>query len=130
MYNYREHSIVKLPRMVKTRPATLVGHKISINDKENLYFRDKICMTKENMKKTLFTFLKKSVFCQILRVKNTDKIRMSGRSERPTNKPKVSRVVLRGCKITLTSLQFRSVVFLNKSSLRATVNDLIQFAFL
>ena len=34
------------------RPATLVQHKISINDKENQYFMEKIGMTKENKKIT------------------------------------------------------------------------------
>ena len=64
-----------------------------MNDKENQYFRENICMTKENIKKNPFAFLKKSVFCQILRKKTrilpnskgnksvyTDKISMSGRS--------------------------------------------------
>ena len=36
-------------------------------------------MTEEYIKKNPSAFLEKSVFCQILRVKN-DKIRMSGRS--------------------------------------------------
>ena len=34
------------------RPATLFQHKISMNDKENQYFREKICMTKENIRKS------------------------------------------------------------------------------
>ena len=36
-----------------SRPATLVWQKISINDKENQYFSEKICMTKENIRKIL-----------------------------------------------------------------------------
>ena len=39
--------------LVLCRPATLVYHKISINDKKNLYFRGNICMIKEDIKKTL-----------------------------------------------------------------------------
>ena len=60
---------------------------------ENQYFRDKICMTEENIMKTLSHSWKKFVFWQILRKKicilpnskgeksvYTDKISMSGRS--------------------------------------------------
>ena len=79
--------------LVLCRPATLVYHKISINDKKNLYFRRNICMIKEDIKKTLSHSWKKSVFSQILRKKirilpnlkgkksvYTDKISTSGRS--------------------------------------------------
>ena len=64
-----------------------------MNDKEKQYFREKICMTKEKYKENPHAFLKKSIFCQILRKKicilpnskgkksvYTDKISMSGRS--------------------------------------------------
>ena len=49
------------------RPATLVEHKITINDREKVYFEEKICMIKENT----FPLLKKYVFCQILSVKKS-----------------------------------------------------------
>ena len=62
-------------------------------DKENQYFRKKICMNNESIKKTLSHSFKKSVSCQISRKKiyilpnskgkksvYTDKISISGRS--------------------------------------------------
>ena len=58
------------------RPAIMIWHKISINDQKNQYFRKKICMNKDSIKKKTFGIpnftVKKSVY--------TDKISMSGRS--------------------------------------------------
>ena len=67
--------ISRNPCLTYDRPATLVLHKISINDKENQYFSEEICMTKENRipEKNLYFarfYGRKSVFCPILWVKN------------------------------------------------------------
>ena len=52
------------------RPATMIWRKISIYDQKNLYFRKWISMTKDSVRKNHWHFTKKSVFCQILRLKN------------------------------------------------------------
>ena len=71
----------------------MISHKISINDQKNQYFRKKICMNKDSIRKNLWHSSKKSVFHLILGRKicilpnftvkksvYTDEIRMSGRS--------------------------------------------------
>ena len=71
----------------------MISHKISINDQKNQYFRKKICMNKDSIRKNLWHSSTKSVFHLILGRKicilpnftvkksvYTDKICMSGRS--------------------------------------------------
>ena len=57
--------------LIGSRPATLVEHKISMNGKENQYFRGKNLYDYRKYKENPFAFLRKSVY--------TDKISMSGR---------------------------------------------------
>ena len=50
----------------ESRPATIISHKISINDQKNQYCRKKICMNKDSIRKNVWHSRKKSVFRLIL----------------------------------------------------------------